>query len=164
MGAKHPASNGRLKLILAILIAGAVAVVALAYDGGNSSEVVDTAQDAADAGALGGVLYLSEIEENSEAGLIAAINGIVESNGIPDTDGKGANEKNDNVAAYYTNEKGVRIAGCSEVGDCGSVPAHVRYIKVVVVNDYDPFVARVLGIDSLGIAANAIAPLRSDAA
>ena len=117
MGTKRATSeNGRLKLILAILIAGAVAVMALAYDGGNSSEVVNTAQDAADAGALGGVLYLSEIEENSEAGLIAAINRIVESNGIPDTDGKGANEKNDNVAAYYTNENGDRIAGCSEVG------------------------------------------------
>jgi len=165
MGAKNTSSaNRRLKIILAIMIAGVVAIAALTYDGGNSSDVVKTAQNAADAGALGGVAYLSKLEEKSEAGLIAAINEIVEANGIPDSDGKGANEVNDNVAAYYTTENGDRIPGCSVVGSCGSVPAPAKYIKVVVVHDFDPFVARVLGIDSLGIAANSIAPLSSQSA
>jgi hypothetical protein len=161
---KASSTNRRLKIILAIMIAGVVAIAALTYDGGNSSDVVKTAQNAADAGALGGVRYLSTVDVKNEKGLIAAINGIVEANGIPDSDGKGANEVNDNVAAYYTNENGDRISGCSEVGKCGSVPASASYIKVVVVNDFDPFVARVLGIESLGIAADAIVPLSSESA
>jgi hypothetical protein len=165
MNTKYATStNRRLKIILAILVVGVVAIAALTYDGGNSSKVVKTTQNAADAGALGGVRYLSTVDVKSEIGLIAAINGIVEANGIPDSDGKGANEVNDNVAAYYTTENGDRISGCSEVGKCGSVPASASYIKVVVVNDFDPFVAKVLGIHSLGIAADAIAPLSSESA
>jgi hypothetical protein len=94
----------------------------------------------------------------SEAGLITAINQIVEANGIPDSDGKSANEKNDNVAAFYTAENGARISGCNEVGRCGEVPAAAEGIEVVVVNALEPMAAKVLGINSsLGIAADAIA-------
>ena len=165
MGARNADSaNRNLKIILAVMLAGMLAVTAFSWDGGYSSDVVETAQTAADAGALGAAQYLSSTEAKSEAGLIAAINEIVEANGIPDSDRKGGNDVNDNVAAYYMSENGDRISGCSDVGACGTVPESAQYIKVVVVHDYAPFIVRLLGIEGLGIAAEAMAPLSGESA
>jgi hypothetical protein len=159
MGKKDATSSKGISIILyAVLIVMVVAVVGIAFESKESKEVMYTAQDAALAGAQEGFRYLSEVEVKSEAGLITAINQIVEANGIPDSDGKSANEKNDNVAAFYTAENGARISGCNEVGRCGEVPAAAEGIEVVVVNALEPMAAKVLGINSsLGIAADAIA-------
>ena len=162
LGAKdNSAANRRLLIILAVLIVSAAVITALVLDGGASTKVVKTAQQAADAGASEAVRFLDTTGQKDEAELMMAINESVESHGIPDSDGKSGNLRNDNVAAYYTNENGVRISGCSEVGLCGTVPEHAQFIKVVVVNDYDPLIAGILGFDSLGIAAEAISSISS---
>src|SRR3972149_1920131 len=129
---KH--ERGQAMVIFVLAIAGLLAFIALAIDGGNTLTERRRAQNAADAGALAGArtLWLQRSASNwFETQLLQAINTASEANGIADTDGAPGNHVNGNVQAVYTDEDGNVLPGNIVVGALGVIPPDAKGVRVV---------------------------------
>lgn len=153
--------HGQTAVLFALMIVGLILFVGLAVDGGNALNERRITQNAADASALGGVHYMAVAGPPKEERLLEIINEIVESNGVPDTNGIGGDQFNDNVEAYYTTADGRRIGSpnCGTVGTCPgeNVPEYAFGLEVIVSNPADTFLLGLIGRNSLNIGGSAVA-------
>jgi hypothetical protein len=158
----NQAELGQTAVLFALMLIGLILFVGLAVDGGNVFNARRITQNAADASALSGVHYIAASDAPNETGLLQRINTVVESNGIPDTNGMPGDEVNDHVVAYYTDDIGARLRSpnCSLVGTCGEVPHAAFGVEVEVSNPVDTYLLGLIGRDRVGIAAHAVAVTR----
>ena len=154
-----PREHGQAIVLMAVVLIALLAFAALAIDGGVTLSKRRITQNAADGSTLGGVQYIASADSPSESTLISRIHDMVESHGVPDTDGIPGNEVNDNVTIFYTDQDGNQLGGCSEL-PCGSIPLPTKGLDVIVRQDFPTFIAGVLGIDRANVAATANAVIR----
>jgi len=149
---------GQTAVLFALMIIGLVVFIGLAVDGGSVFNGRRVAQNAADSAALTGVHYIIGSDAPTETRLRQVVNGVIEANDIPDTDGFPGNEINDNVALYYTDARGSRLITqpCYEV-PCGSIPTTARGLEVVIDHRVPTYFLGVIDRDSLAVKADAVA-------
>lgn len=155
--AREHSQAGQTAVLFALMIIGLVAFIGLAVDGGNVFNGRRVAQNAVDGAAMAGVHYMFGTDAPTETRLQEVVNGVVESNGVGDTDGNPGNAVNDNVATYYTDDRGNRLTGCNEVGACGSIPPPASGLEVIVDHQVATYFLGVINRDTLGVGAEAVA-------
>lgn len=158
----HSTQNeqGQAIVIMAFIMVGLIAFLALAVDGGNTYVERRRAQNAADAGALAGArtIWIQRTQGNEfESTVLQSINTAAEANGIEDTDGAPGNHINANVEAVYTNREGVDLPGPIEVGALGVIPPGAEGIRVIAQREFTGFFTNLIGRPDLAADAAAIA-------
>jgi hypothetical protein len=158
----HAARNeqGQAIVIMAFIMIGLLAFLALAIDGGNTFVERRRAQNAADAGALAGArtLWIQRTQGNEfESTVLQSINAAAEANGVEDTDGAPGNHINANVEAFYTDREGVDLPGSIEVGALGVIPPGAEGIRVIAQREFTGFFTNLIGRPDLAADAAAIA-------
>lgn len=149
---------GQTAVLFALMLVGLFALIGLAVDGGSVFNARRVAQNAVDGAALTGVHFLVGSDVPTETRLREVVNGVVEANEIPDTDGVPGNAVNENVTIYYTDARGNRLTTqpCHTV-PCGSIPTTARGLEVIVDHQVVTYFLGVIDRDSLEIAADAVA-------
>lgn len=153
-----PEELGQTAVLFALMIIGLVLFVGLAVDGGNVLNERRITQNAADSAALTGMHYIEGTDAPTEERLLEVINGVVQANGVPDTDEDPDNSVNDNITVHYTDFRGNRL----ETQDCwtapcGYLPSPTEGLEVVITHDVNTFLVSLAGRDVARVGAKAIA-------
>lgn len=151
---------GQSVIIVALLMLALIIFAALAVDGSSAYAHRRTAQNAADAAALGGAQELGRQingKAESDTAIKVEINDFAERNGILDSDGTPGNAVNDNVIGYYVDQDGAIIAGLAPVGSLGYVPNDAFGVEVVTAITAPSFLGRAAGFDGYPLNAEAAA-------
>lgn len=150
--------RGQTLILVAVAFVALLLFVAVAVDMSNAYAHRRTAQNAADAAALGAAQELGrQINGHYEddTAIKTELNKFAERNGIADTDGIPGNAINDNVVGYYIDANGERI-GEQPIGSVGDVPDHALGVEAIAHIQAPTFFGGVLGLSGL--------PLRAEAA
>lgn len=162
--------SGQTVVLFALAVIGLIAFVGLAVDGGNVYNERRIVQNGADASALRAAHYIASSDAPDEAGLCTTVNGIVEGNGVPDSDGVAGNAVNDNIHIVYTNDEGdLASIDPSDGGpqvDCHnprpSIPEPAQGVEITVDNRAETFFLGVIGLDTLPVGGDAVAVITGD--
>lgn len=152
MNPKHGRSEeGQILVIVAIGFLTIVAMVGLVIDGGFAWGKQRDTQNAADAIAKAGAAVLAEnlagvVPQRTDADVKASVDAAVAANAV------------DLQGAYYVNFDGSMLnnggavtaneSAAAAVGD-GVMPAGTAGVRAVARQDFDTFVMRVIGIDTM---------------
>ncbi len=156
--------SGQAIVIIALVMIVLLGFAALAIDGSNAYIHRRIAQNAADAGAFGGIYYLST-ENPTENDLWAKINDQAEDNGLPDTNATLADTINANVEAYLTTSSGSQICKIGDAGDaggvaaCNGIPANAVGVETLTTYEFRTAFAQLVGFPTLVASARAVAIL-----
>ena len=182
------AESGQAIVILVLAMVALVGFTALAIDGGNAFYVRRNMQNAADGGVVAGVQGFLDTYDGTNAeieeAIVLAAQAEAESNSVEDPDATAANCVNGNVSIWYINELGNvldvstgAVIGSGQapvLGDgydiqsvrlnttcasLGSAPAF-NGIQVITLQEFDTFLAGVLGINTLEAQGGAAAIIR----
>lgn len=150
--------RGQTLILVAVAFVALLLFVAVAVDMSNAYAHRRTAQNAADAAALGAAQELGrQINGHYEddTAIKRELNKFAERNGIADTDGIPGNEVNDNIVGYYVDANGERI-GEQPIGSVGDVPDHALGVEATAHIQAPTFFGGIVGLSGL--------PLRAEAA
>jgi hypothetical protein len=139
-------------------LVGLIIFVALTVDMSGSFWWRRILQNTADGGALAGAQELARqinAESFNDTLIRRRICEYAEENGVEDTDGVPGNTVNDNIVAYYTDEKGNRVSN-TPIGQ-GTVPNKAWGVEVFAYGTAQSYFGGMLGFDSYAIEADAAA-------
>ena len=148
-------TKGQSLPLIALMIVVLFAMVGLAVDVGNTYAEQRNTVRASNASALSGMNTL--INGGNDSTVYSTIVKSLQSNGIRVAAPGAQPQSGERVlTANYLDAKGDPVAGCPNVGSCGSAtPQGVTYIHVDVGGKVDTYFARVVGQNTLPVNANA---------
>lgn len=156
---RRGAQRGQAIVVMAVAMAGLLAFVALALDGGRYFSQRRTAQNAADMSALAAIYkYAREYETVTERTLLYEINRVAELNGIADTDATLANGVNGNVEAWWVDGSG-DVLDVIDDDPAQFAPVGTAAVKVRTQIPYQTFLTGLLGQPTTRAEAQSIARL-----
>jgi hypothetical protein len=154
---KQARQKGQSVILVAFALVGLVLFVAIAVDISDAYVHRRTAQNAADAAALGGAQELGRqfnADSFSDSAIKAEMNDFAERNNIEDTDGIAGNDVNGNVIGFYLDEDSNRRGQIGmQVDD--AVPEEVAGVEALTRIRAPTFFGGILGLDGLPIQAEA---------
>ncbi|MCC7209637.1 MAG: hypothetical protein IT323_20170 [Anaerolineae bacterium] len=154
---RRGAPSGQAIVVMAVAMAGLLAFVALALDGGRYFSQRRTAQNAADMAALAAIYkYARESDIATEQTILREVNRVAEINGIADTDTTAGNGVNGNVNAWWVNATGDILDVIND--DPGQyAPLGTAAVKVRAQIPYQTFLTGLLGQPTTRAEAESIA-------
>lgn len=162
---QDPRQRGQSIVLVAVAFVALLLFVAVAVDMSNAYAHRRTAQNAADAAALGGAQELGRQINGqtveSDVAIKIEMNRFAQRNGVPDTDENPDNAVNDNVVGYYTDEDGERLAGLPPIGSVGYVPDNAIGVEAITHIRAPTFFGGVLGLSGLPLQAEAAVQFES---
>jgi hypothetical protein len=154
--------RGQSIILVAVAIVALVLFVAITVDLSFAYQQRRTAQNGADGAALAGVAELAtQINNRKKLDRLIqeAMNDFAERNGIWDTEGKLADEDNQNVQGWYVDADGNRLDKEPMVGN-GKVPDAAYGIEAITHIIAPTFFGGIFGLSGLPIEARAVSLLR----
>lgn len=145
---RHNDERGQSMVLIALVMVGLIAFLALVIDGGMTFAARRQMQNAADAAALAGVrklfaLYYGPHTAADEQAIYEAVIQYAQQNGVDDPA---------DVEAWFINDSQVHT-GANPLPGNGSIPADAVGVEVTTATSFPSFFATVVGQNELGASA-----------